>query len=177
MISNQYQNQPNFNGNLLKEGIRLPQKKFNEVAKIYAAKTKGMPDLTLKGIRSNSDFDGYFFHSTHAIMNGEDVASIVTGTLKSMFKDCSAKKTAREFVNITKGIASLKQEAKLVNEIADLQGRLQNLKLQIKHTENAISKKRLKVLLDRMETTLAKKQAELNKVRSEEITVSGEWCI
>ena len=40
MISNQYQVQPNFQGNLSKEGLKISQKKFDEVAKIYAKKTK-----------------------------------------------------------------------------------------------------------------------------------------
>ena len=59
MISNQYQNRIQFQGNLLKAGIKLPQKKFNEVAKIYAEKTNGMSDLILLG-RLEHNAEGRF---------------------------------------------------------------------------------------------------------------------
>ena len=101
MISNQYQNQMSFQGNLIKKGLRLPNQKFNEVAKLYQERTAGKPDLLLWG-RTEQNESGKFFHSVTVYRGKEDIADIFTADLKYMFKKLSPKKLADELVNLSK---------------------------------------------------------------------------
>jgi len=174
MISTQYQNQPNFQGNLLKSGIKLPQKKFSEVAKIYAEKTTGTPDLMLAG-RLENGYKGYFYHATDAVMNGEDVATILTSSLQSMFKNLSPKRIAEELINLTRKVDYADKANVLRREINDTQKRLINVKFKLERTQSPTEAKRLQTLIDRMEATIAKKENQYEKIKPNEI--SGEWSI
>ena len=176
MISNQYQIQPNFQGNLLKQGLRLPEEKFNEVAKLYAEQTKGLPDLTLIGKTQNGDWSGRFYHETSAYINGDDVAIILTKSLKSMFEKFSAKKMAKELANVTKISESKDKASSLNKEICNLKGKIKNTKIKLKNTSDPISAKRLQVLIDNMEANLAKKEAQHEKLLPNKNSVSNEWC-
>ena len=176
MISNQYQIQPSFQGNLLKKGLKLPQKKFNEVAKIYAEQTKGLPDLTLIGKTQNNDFNGQFYHATSVIIDGNDVASIITKDLKSMFKKLSTEKMAKELVNVTKISESIEKAFSLNKEIDKLKGKIESTRNQLKHTSDPLSAKRLQVLVDNMKANLAKKEAQYEKLLQIKTNASAEWC-
>lgn len=173
MILNQYQNRTQFQGNLLKAGIKLPQKKFNEVAKIYAEKTNGMSDLILLG-RLEHNAEGRFYHSTDAIINGEEVASIVTKSLKSMFKNLSPKKIAEELVNLTKKFDPKDKANILKREINDAQRKLIGLKFKLEHLSKPEDIKIAKALIERMEACVSKKEKQYNKIKPN--SISDEWC-
>jgi len=173
MISNQYQNQMSFQGNLLKQGIKLPEKKFREVAKIYAEKTEGKPDLTLVGHIENSDFDGQFYHSTTVFRGNNDIASMLTRSLKNMF-DLPSKKVAEELINLSRKFDPEDKANILKKEINDTKKRLMTVKLQLEQNQTEAVAKNLRVIAQRMDESIATKQKMLAKV--EIPPVSGEWC-
>lgn len=179
MISNQYQIQPNFRGNLLKEGLKFPQKKFNEVAKIYAEKTKGMPDLHLHGMQLY--MDGHFYHSTYAIHSIEDIdksgcrALIKTGDLKQMFKDYSPVKMAEELANITRKFAAFKKLDNLDKELDSLYAKRNNIESQIKNSTNFAEKDDLQVLLDKIERNIEYKEEKVKNIKHKYIYAENEF--
>ena len=174
MISNQYQ--INFKGNLIKKGIVIPEKKFNEVAQIYKKQTKGLPDLTLSGKRENDDWDGQFIHLTNAIINGEEFEVLSTGALKRAFKEFSPKAVAKELVNITKRYITKEKASHLSAEIESLKYKIENIGIQLKHTKDAKYSNRLKVISERMNTTLTKKEEEYAKLKEDINKLTNEWC-
>lgn len=176
MISNQYQIQPNFQGNLVKEGLKLPKKKFNEVAKLYAGK-KDLPDLKLSGMQNNSDSSGRFFHTTSVYLGNKDIASIITGSFKRMFKDCSPKEIVKELINVTKRYAQNKELYQLKGDIKSLQAKIRNMNKQLKYTTEPVSKKSLQIICDRMEQTLKRKEEKLETLKRSLSKISGEWAL
>lgn len=173
MISNQYQNQTNFQGNLLKTGIKLPQKKFNEVAKIFSERTFGKPDLTLLGRREQNE-QGRFYHSIDAVINGNDVTSIPTKSFKSMFEYLSPKKIAEELINLSRKFDSKDKAYLLKKEINDAQKRLIGIKFQLEHISKPDVVKRLQTIISRMEASIAQKEKQYARIKPADI--SGEWC-
>lgn len=103
-ISNQYQT--SFEANLYKSGLKVSEKKFREVARIFAEKTKNKPDIpniTLVGKINNSDSDGRFYHTVEMMTDYYDfsVANIVTSFFKDyIFNVLSPKKIAGELINV-----------------------------------------------------------------------------
>lgn len=174
MISNQYRNQVNFQGNLLKQGINLPEKAFNEVAKIYAEKTKGKPDLSLVG-RMEHNTAGQFYHATTAYRGSDDIADILSSSLKEMFEKVSPKKIAEELVNISRKADPEDKANILKKEINDTKKRLMTVKLQLKQNQPTEVEKKLKVLQNRMEASIASKQKQYEKIKPTE--PSWEWCV
>ena len=174
MISNQYQNQPTFQGNLLAEGLKLPKRKFNEVAKIYSQRTAGKPDLILSGKRQQNEL-GRFYHATDALFNGKDIATILTSTLKNMFETLSPKKMAAELVNLSMKFDPAYKANILRKEINDTKRRLLNIKFRIEHSQSPAATNRLQALAEIMERTIAKKEKQLAKFKP--LEVSGDWHI
>lgn len=173
MISNQYQNQPNFQGKLIKTGIKLPQKKFNEVAKIFEQKTAGKSDMILAGRQARNDL-GRFYHNTDAIIDSEDVASIVTKSIKTMFKKSSPKKIAEELINLLRRFDPKDKALILSKEINAARKRLLAIKCQLEFTQNTDAVKRLQSVIERMEASITKKEAQYAKIKPARI--SDEWC-
>lgn len=174
MISNQYQNQVSFKGNLLKQGINLPEKAFSEAAKIYAEKTKGKPDLTLIGRMEHNDA-GQFYHATTVYRGNDDIADILSSSLKDMFARVSPKKIAEDLVNISRKADPEDKANILKKEINDTKKRLMTIKLQLEQNQPADVEKNLKVIKSRMEASIAAKEKQYEKIKPTE--PSWEWCI
>ena len=154
MILNQYQIQPNFQGNLLKEGLKLPQKKFNEVAKLYAEQTKGMPDLFLLGYKDSTTAS----YSKDAIENCKPLATIETEILQNKFKDYSPIKIVKELVKIAKEFEASKKYDTLEKELDSLYADMNNIRTQLKNTSDPVEKNQLRISLKKIELDIDKKQ-------------------
>ena len=165
-----------FKGNLLKEGLKLPQKKFNEVAKLYAEQTKGLPDLKLIGKRYNNMMDGFFYHATQAFM-GNNVATIDTGSFKNMFKDYSPKRIAEELINITKEFVKNQQFNKYTEEIDGLYTKLYSTERKLKQATDSVDKNRLQALCEKIERTIEHKEEMIGDIKRSRCEVSKEWSI
>ena len=181
MISNQYQIQPSFQGNLLKEGVKLPQKKFNEVAKIFAEKTKGMPDLTLYDQGGRDVFGNKICHLTYALhskdaLKGGSRALMYTEVFKQMFRDYSPTKIAEDLANIVKEFAREKRHKELDKELAILYNKMNNIKNQLKKTSELADKNRLEVMLN--ETEQAIDETEIKMMEQIKYTkYNGLWDV
>ena len=173
MISTQYQNQTNFQGNLLKTGVNLPERKFKKVAEIFAKKTEGLPDIVLTGVREH-DNNGLFYHSTDVVIKGEDEASILTHNLKSMFKNCSPRKIAKELVNLLRIFNPNDKAILLKREINSAQRRLLGMKFRLEVADNPEKANVLEEIVKRMELSIAKKQEKYNKIKP---AVSKAWLL
>ena len=101
-ISNQYQT--NFQGNLYKTGLKLPQKKFNEVARIFEQKTKGLPDVTLEGKRNNNnDFFGLFYYTVDYSVDGvKKIGEAFRPQFDEFFAQSAPKQIANKLANVIK---------------------------------------------------------------------------
>ena len=174
MISNQYQNNLSFQGNLLKKGISIPEKKFKEVAKLYAEKTEGKPDLLLKGHTEHND-SGKFFHSVTVYRGKEDIADIFTADLKYMFKKFSPKKLANELVNLSKKAEADDKAGEIRGKIIETESRLDSVKLKLKQNQPEEVARNLRVIAERMEATIATNKEKLAKIKQP--VVSGSWIV
>jgi len=96
-INNHVQTQPNFQGRLFVEGVKLPQKKLEKVVQIFEDKTQGLPDAHLVG-SCERDIDGKFWYE----VSFDKFAKIITGDFKKLFKKLSAEEMADELANINK---------------------------------------------------------------------------
>jgi len=178
MISNQYQIQPSFQGNLLKEGVKLPQKKFNEVAKIFAEKTQGMPDLTLLGYSGRDD--NKFYHLTYALhskdaLKGGSKALMHTGKFKQMFRDCSPTKIAEDLANIVKEFAREKRYQELDKELDTLYGKMNNIRSQLKNITNLAEKDSLRALLKETEQAIDETEVKIEQIKH--TRYNGLWDV
>lgn len=176
---NSQTNQPNFQGNLYKAGVKISERKFKQVAELFAQKTEGMPDMTLVTLRNNSDSDGRFYHTVEVMVNGNSVANIIAGTFKNMFNALSPKKMVAELINVYRTtnpqdpanilLAEINEvkRAKFINEF-----RRENLL--------ALGKKDLiqkyDVLIEQNAQRLARLEKQYKRVRLKEIP-SGTWCV
>ena len=174
MISNQYQNQMSFQGNLIKKGLRLPNQKFNEVAKLYQERTAGKPDLLLWG-RTEQNESGKFFHSVTVYRGKEDIADIFTADLKYMFKKLSPKKLADELVNLSKKAEADNKAGEIRGRIIETESRLDSVKLKLKQNQPEEVARNLRIIAQRMEATIATNKEKLAKIKQP--AVSGDWII
>ena len=175
MISNQYQNQLSFQGNLLKKGINIPEKKFKEVAKIYAEKTKGKPDLILVGSTENEIFSGKFFHFTTVYRGKDDIADIATISLKEMFRLFPSKKMADELVNVSRKTDLEDDAAILKRKIDNTKHRLKAVEVQIEKNKAPGVLSNLKVIAERMQDSIKNDEKRLARIQPKR--VSKAWCI
>lgn len=174
MISNQYQNQMSFQGNLLRKGLRLPNQKFREVARLYAERTEGKPDLLLWG-RTQNNTEGKFYHAVTVFRGKDDIADIFTPDIKAMFKKLSPKKMADELVNLSRKADSQDEIAMLRGKINETQHRLNSVKSKLKQNQPENVAKNLRVIAERMEATIEANKKKLAKVKAP--AVSGDWII
>lgn len=174
MISNQYQNQTSFQGNLLKKGLRLPNQKFRQVAEMYAQRTEGKPDLLLWGRTENNDA-GQFYHSVTVYRGKEDIADIFTSDIKDMFKKLSPKKLADELVNLSRKADAQDEIAMLKGRISETQSRLNSVKLKLKQNPPEEAERNLQVIAQRMEASIEGNKKRLAKIKIP--AVSGEWIV
>ena len=174
MISNQYQNQMSFQGNLLKKGLNLPNQKFREVAQLYAQRTEGKPDLLLWG-RTEQNESGKFFHSVTVYRGKEDIADIFTADLKYMFKKLSPKKLADELVNLSKKAEADNKAGEIRGRIIETESRLDSVKLKLKQNQPEEVARNLRIIAQRMEATIAANKEKLAKIKQP--VVSGDWII
>ena len=175
MISNQYQNQLSFQGNLLKKGINIPEKKFKEVAKIYAEKTKGKPDLILVGSTENEIFSGKFCHFTTVYRGKDDIADIATISLKEMFRLFPSKKMADELVNVSRKTDLEDDAAILKRKIDNTKHRLKAVEVQIEKNKAPGVLSNLKVIAERMQDSIKNDEKRLARIQPKR--VSKAWCI
>ena len=173
MISNQYHNQQSFNGHLLKAGIKLPAQKFEEVAELYSKRTPGKPDLVIVGHVGNGD-KGQFYHAATLFRGDEDIAGILSSSLKNMFEKLSPKKMADELVNLSRKADPEDKANILLSQIHAIQKRLMTIKLQLEQNQPKDVQKNLNVIKSRMESTILAKQKQYDRIKPGE--VSGEWC-
>lgn len=174
MISNQCQNQMSFQGNLLRKGLRLPNQKFKEVAKLYAERTEGKPDLLLWG-RTENNTEGKFYHAVTVFRGKDDIADIFTPDIKDMFKRLSPKKMADELVNLSKRAEANEKAGEIRGKIMETENRLKSVKSKLKQNPPENVAKNLKVIAERMEATIEANKKKLAKVKVP--TVSGDWII
>ena len=174
MISNQYQNQPNFRGHLLKAGIRLPEEKFEKVAELYSARTLGKPDLTIADQVANGD-QGRLFHSTYLLRGDKEIATMSTKSFKRMFDSSSPKEITDELVNISRKTDPEDKASVLKREINSAHRRLLNVIFNLEKAQTAQAKKDYSIIKTLMEQSIAKKEKQYDRIKPGEI--SGEWCI
>ena len=174
MISNQYQNKLSFQGNLLKSGINLPEEKFKEVARLYAQKTAGKPDLTLIGRMEHNDA-GQFYHATTVYRDNRDIADILSSSLRDMFERVSPKKIVEELVNISRKADPEDKANILKKEINATRKSLMTVKLQLEQDQPADVQRKLQVLKNRMEASIAAKEKQYARIRPTE--PSCDWCV
>ncbi len=173
MILNQYHNQLNFQGGLYYKGGKLPKKKFKEVAKIFAEKSIGKPDLTLSERLAIGDA-GHLYHATDVIIQRTEVASISSDSLKSMFEKISPTKLATELINLSRKVDKKDIANVLKSEINEAQKRLYDVKCRFKHSQNPKNAERLQIIIERMTNSIINKEKKYANVEPK--LISNEWC-
>ncbi len=173
---------PNFQGNLFVQGLKLPKRKFAKVAQLFEEKTKGLPDVTLQG-KQGHDFEGKFYYSTNFIINkNNNFASIITSDFKELFKSLSPKQIAEGLANISKNAAKHERVNALEKEIRSLKLKRESLLDQANAMRNNGQDSRFirynEVTANRMEIRITKLEIDLEKAKSEankEIRCKGNW--
>lgn len=178
---NNQANQPNFQGNLYRVGVKLPKKKFDEVAKLFAQKTEGFPDAVLVEETFKS-IEGDMVKSTCLTSSNNlfDVA-ILTSDFNEKFNKYAPKTIANELANAWKSNFYENEISRLRNESEQAQKLLVGAKNKVKvmaESGRLNFAKNYVVIASSIDAKITRLNTEIEKLRAKEekLKVKWIWC-
>lgn len=152
---------PNFKGALQVEGLRgFDSKKLEQVVQIFEAKTKGLPDATLKGECRIIDGSKPYHYTTFET-NGKEFASMLTTKFRKIFELKSAENIANILVKFARASKKENKAESVQKEIIRLQKERTNLLRQAEEHKN---KKGREELVKAYEARAVRYDKKLNRL-------------